>query len=113
MALDVAVTLDGAPAVGALIQIAQVMPAPWEAGSEPVATSSYFTGATDGGGRCQALLKVPTAEQEVDLVVQVPGASGPYSIPELEFEWGPFAPSSRTTVPLEELDAAAIALFSN
>jgi hypothetical protein len=103
--LALTVTLDGAPAVGADVQVVEAI-------AEPglPAGAVLLAGSTGADGVCRGLIKLDSVHDEVDVVVQVPGADGPYTHPELRLEWGPFAPSARVTLALEDLDGATVAL---
>ena len=109
------VTLDGLPGLGARVQIVDALPAlaPGEIVEDVISGSLYWDGLVDSEGDANATLKLPTAVTHVDVIVQLVGARGPYTIEEYRAEWGPFAPSARWTLTREQLNGATIALWSN
>ena len=109
----VTVTLSGSALPGASVQLRSTLDPTSTRTEELSAPEVYFSGVTNAQGRCTGLLRLPTELEELDVVVQQPGASGPYTHPELRAEWGPFAPSSRLTRSLDQLSAIQVALLED
>jgi len=99
-AFEAQVTLDGAPLrFASVIVTDSLVPDPdgkWM--EEPRGGNVYYRGTTDAQGRVAASVRIPTSVDAVDLVVDRAGASGPYTFESFREYWGPFAPSSRTTL---------------
>ena len=55
-------------------------------------------GVTDEEGRVETTVAVPADRIAVDVIVEAPGARGPYSREDLRTLWGPMAPAARLTV---------------
>lgn len=70
----------------------------------------YFRGMSDRDGAVVGSLRLPWSINHVDLVVNKPGYTGPFTDESLREYSGPFAPSSRVTVPIADLDGSSIAL---
>ena len=102
--LALTVSLDGTPVSGARMTVEDPRePLPAEVAPESTSTGGcYFRGATNKSGSCAGDLRVPSRFEGVDVVVHLPGASGPYTHEPLRREWGPTAPSARLHVPFSD-----------
>lgn len=113
--LGVHVTVDGSPAGRCRVQVASVTPA--LPGHEPVADgvsgALYFAGLTDENGWLDSELRIPSAVDEVAVVVHRAGTSGGYTDPSLRDRWGHFAPSARVHVPIVSLSRIEVALVKD
>ncbi|MEM8713652.1 MAG: hypothetical protein AAGG01_22140 [Planctomycetota bacterium] len=111
-ALGIHVTVDGSPAGRCRVQVASVTPA--LPGREPVADgvsgALFFAGLTDENGWLDSELRLPSAVDEVAVVVHRAGTSGAYTDPSLRDGWGHFAPSARVHVPIGSLSGIEVAL---
>jgi hypothetical protein len=114
LSVDVRVTVDGAPASFARIQISDTLQADanGELPENRVNGTIYFAGLTDQDGRLTGEFQVPEIIEQVAVVAHVPGASGLYSEPLLRSAWGPFAPSARIHVSVNTLDTIELALVT-
>lgn len=109
--VQVRVLLDGQPAPGALVFLADSLrPSSNGPGTTPVAAQHYLTLRADANGVAAAPLRLAATVDELDVVVSYPGAAGPYTHESLRSTWGPFAPASRTRVPRGRLDDVQIDL---
>lgn len=102
--LALSVSLDGDPLPAARVTIEDPKrPPPAGVTAESTSTGgSYYHGATGKDGTCVCQLRVPTRIEGVDVVINVIGASGPYTHEELRLSWGPTAPSARVSVPFSD-----------
>ena len=108
-ALFVSTSAGGAPLRGASIQLLN----PLEVGGDgrPTRTGgALFEGATGVEGTCSAVVALPTATRELDLVVHHPDYEGPYEDEALRTAWGPFAPTAWVRVDVEDLASLSIEL---
>lgn len=112
VSLDVRVMRGGQPVRGASITITEpyVLVRGTEDSAREAVGETLFQGGTRTDGACQALITVPARFPVVDLVVHVPGMRGPYTNEELRTKWGPFAPSARISVALEDLKSVTVQL---
>ncbi|MEM7309040.1 MAG: LruC domain-containing protein [Planctomycetota bacterium] len=106
------VTLDGEPVQGVQVRVCEPLGAPVP-GDAPPTGETFFTGATLASGDCEVVAKLASSLASVDLVVQLPEAAGDYTHPEWLELWGPFAPSSRITVPIDDLNGTTITLTTD
>jgi len=106
------VTPDGLPLPLARVSVVAALapPPPGTAIEELTSPDGWFDGFSDDLGRVQATLSLPSAVSTVDVVVSVAGRTGEYSHQKLRALWGPFAPSSRITVSVDQLTDLAIEL---
>lgn len=113
--LSLRVTIDGAPAAGAIVTVTDPLPLPQadELIEDLSHGAVYFQGAADADGRVAALLKIPTAVGRVDVIVNYPDATGPYAVEPLRAFWGPFAPSARVNLGRDEIASAEVALTAD
>lgn len=109
------VTVDGEPAVGARVQVLDALPAPGIGQTVEDVTSGnlYWNGATTADGRCDAVLKVPSVISDMDVLVVLSGATGPYTVEEYRTQWGPFGPAARINRGRQELADTTIELIRN
>lgn len=70
----------------------------------------YFRAMSDRDGDVTGSLRLPWSVSHVDLVVNKPGYTGPFTDEQRRESSGPFAPSARLTIPIGDLDGAAVAL---
>lgn len=107
LTLDLVVQFDGVVVEGAVVQLVDHVDTADLANPLGVTTSeTFFVGTTNASGAVMADFTLPTDRDDLDLVVDLPGATGPYSEEALRTQWGIFAPSSRTT--LERADFAGL-----
>ncbi len=99
--VDLRVQLDGVALPFCSVQLL--------AGTGPLG-SVVFLGATDSSGDVKVAVNIPAALQEVTVVVQHPGATGPNSDPEEAKAQGFFAPSSKQIISVDELNALLVPL---
>lgn len=108
------VTDEGAPVAGATVQVTTVMPATLDGlGLEELLAlfaAPYLQAPSGPDGSVGALLAIAYDVGKVDVVVHAAGLVGPYTNEALRTQWGPFAPSSRQTFALHELDGLVIVL---
>ena len=111
--LALTVAEGGDPVRGARVQVVGVLPRPaFDQTIEDVTTGEvFFRGVTDADGSARATLRFPSTVRSVDVIVDAEGLEGPYTVPEFRAEWGPFAPSSRTTRSIDVLEDLAVELY--
>jgi hypothetical protein len=63
----------------------------------------YWQGFSDGAGQVSVDVRLPDVLDEVDVIVQAAGLTGPWSEPDLQALGGAFAPSSRAHVAPADL----------
>ncbi len=102
----------GQPVEGASVAIVQVYdPATPDDDSAAEAQGDvYFEGGTDTAGRCESAVSIPATVDHVDVIVQAADSTGPWTKETLRQRWGPFAPTSRVTVRVDQLDGLTIDL---
>lgn len=91
--LELVVTLDGVPVAGVPVQI--LSPRGAAEAVEDGDNETFFSSVTGAEGRLKVYTRVPARFEAVDLVVDHPRATGPYTDEQLRAIAGPFAPSSR------------------
>jgi hypothetical protein len=72
----------------------------------------FFKGLTDSQGVAQGSLSIPSRMTVVDVVVDVAGTTGLYTVESYRTLWGPFSPSSRQTFATNELDSVTVDLVT-
>ncbi len=87
------------PRAGARVQFADAVAADGTRAGYGV----YALGVTDADGRLTRRLRIPSDRERVDLIVNEPGHTGPYTHEALRAEWGPTATSSRQSFALDAL----------
>lgn len=103
----------GNPIEGAIITVTNQLTNPGsdlEGLESEIDGEVYFQGATDASGQASAVVRIPTDRARVDVVVQVPDYTGPWTVDTLQEAWGDFAPSARVTRSVGSLGAVAVAL---
>ena len=111
VSLGVTVTVDGSPAEGAVVRILDVLrPVPGVPIEDVTLGGQYATARSGADGVARGDFRMPTRIDEVDVVVTLPGTTGPISESGLRELWGPFAPAARVHVLPSHLDDLVIAL---
>lgn len=108
----ITVTEDGQPAARKRVTLSGVLVPPGQGQEiEDVTTGETFaTGLTDLQGVFETTIRVPGQYASVDVIVIDRGWTGPYTHEELRTLWGVFAPASRVTVALEDLETYVVDL---
>jgi len=88
-------------------------PPPGQALEDVTSPEAYFDGFSGSLGQIDATLSLPATLDEVDVVVLLSDHKGAYTHEELRALWGPFAPSSRTTVAVGDLATLTLVLAHN
>ena len=106
---------NGAPVSGVSVQIMSSVapPSPEEEGEAFTSGELFFLGASDASGRFHGAASIPTVHETLDVVAHKAGWSGSYTFEELEFMWGPFAPSARIQLERARTLAHVITLEEN
>ena len=111
MPVAIEVTLDGLPAEGAIVQVMDALRvSPGAPIEESIGGCHHFTGRVQVDGFVRGELRLPSTTTEVDVVVTLPGATGPVDEAELLTLWGPFAPAARVHAAPNQLDSLTLAL---
>lgn len=99
---DLVVQLDGVPVKGAVVQLVDWMDTTDLTALETASLGeTFFKSTTDASGASAADVRVPLDREMLDLVIDLPSATGPYTVESLRTHWGIFAPASRTTIDRE------------
>ena len=111
--VHVTVYKDGSPAEGVTVKVLGAIQAGTSLYESRVTPGLYLNARTDSFGAVQDTIIVPIRIVALDIVVLAPDFSGSWTDETLRDELGPFAPASRITVPVDELDNVAIDLEEN
>ena len=115
IAFAINVSVDGAPAPYARVQIVDALRVnsleDYDARQENVAsTELYFQGATSTSGWVEGLFRAPTGVYHFDVVILESEGVGEFSAEGLREAWGDFAPDARITVSQGDLAEMTIDL---
>ena len=108
--VQVRVEKDGQALAGASVDISAIHDDVDGDSEQEALGQTFFQGGTDVTGLCRSQVPMPTAVREVDVTVHHAGSRGPYTDEQLRAKWGPFAPSSRIRVSVEDLTSLTIQL---
>lgn len=98
---------DGSPLPHARITVTDR----WRPRARANSDGNVFGAAlSDDNGDVNCVIVVPRGTGLVDVVVALPGYHGPYTLSRLRREWGAFAPASRTTRTLRQLNGFTLTL---
>lgn len=78
---------------------------------DPGGTAVHWRGFSQADGGFGGALRLPAGQELVDLVVSLPGYSGPYTHEGLRQAWGAYAPAARVTVAVDALDGLVLQLL--
>ena len=103
---------ENGPVAHAVVQIIDPTPFPLPDGDleDVMQGLHFFHGLSDSNGYVRGSARIPTRFSEVDLIVDAPGYTGEWTHLELLERFGPFAPSSRSTVTVPELESLVLTL---